>query len=383
VEPTQPEWLIQMEGILEALNEGVLIVDDCNQIVFANEVMARTFGYPAAELLGRTAAHFYRGADLTFLNEQVARRGHAGSNRFEFFLPRRDGERVPVIISSRVVEDPEGREFGVITITDITEQKRAQDGLREANSKLEKRQQEIEAELALAARVQQSLAPQGLRWGHFAVEAFYQPVSTIGGDLGLVTLLGNGQLNLLVCDVSGHGISSALIANRIYTEAVSQLERCAELGEMLRRLNSFILQQIRVPGFYFTLAAARLRDQDSRLAFANAGHPPAIWIRSTGSHSRLEARSTVLGIIPDAVSAAPTCEVELAPGDRLVLYTDGLIEVFDEREEMLGIEGLEEIASQAAGLPLPEMMRAILDRVEAWRHGPPRDDVSLILLGRA
>jgi PAS domain S-box-containing protein len=383
VKPHKPEWLREMEGILETLNEGVLIVDDCHQIVFANDSMARIWGYRPAELLGRTANYFYRGADLAFLNEQVARREHAGSNRFEFFLPRPGGDRVPVIISSRVIEDPEGREFVVITFTDITEQKRAEASLREANRELEKRQQEIEQDLALASRVQQSLAPSPLRWGPFAVEAFYHPVSTIGGDFGLVTPFGDGQLNLVVCDVSGHGISSALIANRIYSETISLLERRAELDEMLGRLNRFILQQIRVPGFYFSLAAARVRAQDSRLTFANAGHPPAIWIRGTGSSSRLESRSTVLGILPDAVSPDPTQEVELARGDRVVLYTDGLIEVFNDREEMLGVEGLEEIAGQAARLPLPEMVRAILDRVEAWRHGPPRDDVSLIVLERA
>jgi len=383
VEPQKPEWLLQMEGILEALNEGVLIVDDCNQIIFANGSMAAICDYPAAQFLGRTPGQFYRGADLAFLNEQIARREQAGSNRFEFFVPRGDSDRVPVIVSSRVIEDPEGREFVVITFTDITEQKRAEAGLREANRELEKRQQEIELELALASRVQQSLAPNPLRWGQFAVEAFYHPVSTIGGDFGLVTPLGDSQLNLVVCDVSGHGISSALIANRIYSETISLLERRAGLGEMLGRLNSFILQQIRVPGFYFSLAAARVRAQDSRLTFANAGHPPAIWIQGTGRCSQLESRSTVLGILPDAVSPDPTQEVELARGDRVVLYTDGLIEVFNDREEMLGVEGFEEIACQVARLPLPEMIRAILDRVEAWRHGPPRDDVSLIVLERA
>jgi sigma-B regulation protein RsbU (phosphoserine phosphatase) len=380
MDEVKPDWLLQMEGILEALNEGVLIVDDCNRIVFVNECMVQMCGYPVEEAVGRTPGHFYTGDDLAFLNQQIARGEKEGRLRYEFYVPRRNGERVPVVISSRVIEDPEGRPFAVVTFTDITEQKKTERQLKEANERLEKRQKEIETELALASRVQQSLAPQGLRWGRVAVETYYQPVRTIGGDFGLATPAGDSQLNLLVCDVSGHGIGSALVANRIYSETMSLLERRVELDDLLRRLNRFVLQQIRMTGFFFTMAIARLTDSGRRMSFVSAGHPPSIWISRRGEMRLLETQSSVLGCFENAVAPEPAMQVELEPGDRVTLYTDGLTEVFDRRDEMLGVGGLQEIVQSAAKKTLPEMKQAILEGVEAWRHGPLTDDISLVLV---
>ncbi len=379
-EVNKPDWLVQMEGILETLNEGVMIVDDCNHIIFVNQCLVEMGGYPVEAVLGRGPGDFYGGGDLAYALENIARGQHEGRARYEFFVPRRDGGRVPAVVSSRIVEDLEGRQFTIITFTDITEQKRTQTELQQANAKLRERQEEIERELQLAQRVQRSLAPQCIRWGSFAVEAFYMPVSSIGGDFGLVTPLGDDALNLLVCDVTGHGISAALIANRIYTETMHLLEHRADPGEMLRRLNEFVYRNIQVSGFYFTLAVARLHDHRRRLTFASAGHPPVLWVAPGGETRRLHSRSMVLGLLENAVDENPVEEVQLSRGDRVALYTDGFTEVFDRRGEQLGVDGLEEIVRQTATLPLEEMKQRILDRVGAWRHGPYTDDMSLVLV---
>src|ERR1700737_1546209 len=201
----KPGWLEQMEGILETLNEGVLITDDCQKILFANECMEELTGLPRSELLGRTPAYFYKAEELVPLEEQRARGITEGRNRFEYFIPRKGGAvRVPVIISARDIEDPDGRVFEVLTFTDISDQKQAERQLREANQKLEKRAHKVELELALASRVQQSMTPQSLRWGVVDVETYYMPARTIGGDFGVVTALHHGYLDLLVGDVSGH-----------------------------------------------------------------------------------------------------------------------------------------------------------------------------------
>ena len=73
-------------------------------------------------------------------------------------------------------------------------------------------------------------------------------------------------------------------------------------------------------------------------------------------------------------------EIELAPGDRLVLYTDGLVEVFNSLGDMLGVEGLERSVLQSAGRPIRELRQAIVDAVVAWRGGPLADDVSLVIV---
>jgi sigma-B regulation protein RsbU (phosphoserine phosphatase) len=88
----------------------------------------------------------------------------------------------------------------------------------------------------------------------------------------------------------------------------------------------------------------------------------------------------VLGALPEAVSPESTLDVSLRRGDRIVLYSDGITEVFNSQDEMLGVPGLREFVREAALLPFSKMMEAILDRVAAWRKGPPSDDVSLVLV---
>ena len=372
---------MQVEGILETLNEGVLVVDDCNRVLFANSNFEEMTGISRDDLVGIDAAtHFYGPEEAEFISKQREQSYRAGHNRFEFAIPRKDGSRLPVVIGSRTIEDPDGRHFSIVTFTDISEQKLAEAQLRDANLQLENRQREIEEDLALAARVQQSLAPKSLVWGGLRVETFYHPVRTIGGDFGLVSPLDEEHLNLLVCDVSGHGIGSALVANRIYSETITQLRNGAALPDMMRQLNRFVMQNIGTSVFFFTVAAARIDRDARRMVFAGAGHPPAMIARRGEEPLLLESRSMVLGALPDAVGVEATLDVDLEAGDRIVLYTDGITDVFDSRGEMLGVEGVQKFVRETSELPFGEMSQGILDRVAEWREGPPADDVSLVLV---
>jgi PAS domain S-box-containing protein len=376
----QREWLKQMEGILEMLNEGVAVIDDCERILFVNKCMERLLGAPRSELIGKTADTIYSGEDYQYTQERRALVKGVGYDRFEFFIPRADGTRVPVILSSRELEAPDASHFSVITCTDITEQKKAEQSLRDANVLLERRAEEIERDLALATRVQQSLAPHALQWGRLAVETYYMPVRTIGGDFGLVAPLDGTRLDLLVCDVSGHGISSALLANRVYTETITLLRNGMELGEMLRTLNRFVVEQIGVAGFMFTMAAAKLDQTGRQLIYAAAGHPPGLLISTSGEVRQLKPCSTVLGALKDAVPQKASEEFTLSAGDRLMLYSDGLFEVWNRENEMLGVKGLEKIARSASALPLPDMRQAIIQGVNSYSAEPLQDDVSLVLV---
>ncbi len=267
----------------------------------------------------------------------------------------------------------------MVTFTDISEQKNAELQVLEANLKLRERQDEIEADLALAARVQQSLAPKSLVWGGVRVETYFHAARTIGGDFGIVSALDDEHLTLLVGDVSGHGIGSALVANRIYTEMTTQLQSSIPLGDMMRHLNAFVRRSIGSSVFFFTAAAARLDHGGRRMVFAGAGHPPAMIVAPGQEPRLLESRSTVLGALPDAVGMEATLDVDLDRGDRIVLYTDGFTDVFDSTGDMLGVEGVQKIVRETAVLPFSEMKQAILNGVAEWRQGPTADDLSLVL----
>lgn len=147
--------------------------------------------------------------DITF------REGH---HRYEFVLLRKNGGYIPVIISYNALENSCGR-FRVITFTDISEQLRAKEKLRRANAQLRERQMEIEEDLRLASRVQKSLAPRPMVCAGMSVDSFNHPMHRIGGDFALVVSFENNRLSILVCDVFGHGIGSALIANGVVRDS--------------------------------------------------------------------------------------------------------------------------------------------------------------------
>lgn len=376
---TQQQWLEQVGSVLETLNQGVIINDEARRIVFANSIFLEMIKVPAGELLGRSIVDLYPPEDVIKLLELIGRREAQGRAQYEFYIPQADGGRLPVAVTSRLVQGGDSRAYGMVTATDISDQKRIQLELSHANAQLVDRQRQVEQELQLAERVQQSLAPRSLTWGGVSVEAYYQPVWSIGGDYGLVRPR-DDRLDVLVCDVSGHGISSALIANRIYSETMAEIERGADLGSMLRHLNHFAVQHLASSATYFTVAALRLDGAQRALQFVGAGHPPAMIVRRGQSPQLLESTNMVLGLFEDAVDSKSSIEATLQRGDRIVVYTDGLTENFDARGEMLGVDGLKEIVTDTSALPLAEMKTQILNRVASWRNGPAADDVSLVLV---
>jgi sigma-B regulation protein RsbU (phosphoserine phosphatase) len=381
VDSERPQWLQQMEPILETLNEGVVIGNDSSEILFVNTVFEEMTGFLRDEIIGHDALQLILGADGHARAQAFQEKTHEmGRGREEFFLTTKDGGRLPVVISVRAIYGPEGRRFAIVTLTDISEQKRTEERLREANARLAERHREIEQDLALSIRVQQSLAPKPRLWGRLRVDTFYQPAHRIGGDFGLVTPLEEEHLNILLCDVSGHGISSALVANRIYSETLTLLGNRAPLADMLRQLNSLVIQNVGVSGFFFTVAAARFDRSATSMEFAGAGHPPAMIVQPGAEPRLLPSRSLILGSLPDAVDADATLYTELESGDRIVLYTDGITDVFDSRGEMLKVEGVQNFVRETALLPFNEMKQGILKRVAAWRDGPLVDDVSLVLV---
>ena len=379
IETQKPEWLTQMETVLEVLNEGVVIADDSHRILFANSRFVDMTGIPRQDLIGFAPSCFYTSQEMEFLRQQIDVAFRAGHNRYAFVLPRKGGGRLPVIISSRTLQNS-GSRFGIVTFTDISEQVRAEQELRSANVELQKRQTEIEEDLRLAARVQNSLAPRSLVWDTMSVDAFYHPVHSIGGDFALVNSTDHEHLSLLVCDVSGHGIGSALVANRIYSETTTHLRSGMPFLDMFGELNRFLIEDIADSGMFVTVAAARIDAHRRSMVFAGAGHPPAMLARRGQNPVLLESRSMILGALPDAVDVTTTLEVQLQPDDRILLYTDGITEVFNSHGEMLGIPGVQEIVRQTSSLPAHEMKQGILNGVAAWREGPPTDDVSLMLV---
>jgi PAS domain S-box-containing protein len=262
----KPEWLTSMEAVLEVLNEGVVITNENHRILFANSLFVEMTGIPKQNLIGFDPSQFYSPQESDFVAQQIDVEFRDGHNRYAFVLPWKDGGRLPVIISSQALENS-GRQFGIVTFTDISEQMRVTEELRSSNAKLQQRQMEIDEDLRLAARVHRSLAPKSLVWDRLSIDSFYHAVHSVGGDFALVNSQDGEHISLLLCDVSGHGIGSALVANRIYSETMGHLRTGMPFIDMFAELNRFLIEEIGA-GMFITVAAVSIDTHLRRMVFA-------------------------------------------------------------------------------------------------------------------
>ncbi|HEV3447051.1 MAG TPA: PAS domain S-box protein, partial [Gemmataceae bacterium] len=132
METAKPEWLEQMEAVLETLNEGILISDDCDHVLFVNSVFEEMTGIARADILGRDPGELYSPEDLLILQELRNKTRQTGRSTNEFYIPTRAGGRLPILASARSIEDPDGRSFDIVSVIDISEQKAAEHDLRTA-----------------------------------------------------------------------------------------------------------------------------------------------------------------------------------------------------------------------------------------------------------
>src|ERR1700745_2838576 len=112
-----PDWLHEMETILEELNEGVVVVDDQLRVIFANEALTRMEHFERSEIQGRTPESIFPSEDLPSIKRQHESGHRYGRHRSEFYLPRKDGTKIREIFSRRVIQGPDRGEYGFISVS--------------------------------------------------------------------------------------------------------------------------------------------------------------------------------------------------------------------------------------------------------------------------
>jgi serine phosphatase RsbU (regulator of sigma subunit) len=252
--------------------------------------------------------------------------------------------------------------------------------LEDANAQLRQSNARVRQDLDLAERIQRSLVPPPVRRRDLEIETFYRPMIGIGGDYAHVRIR-DGRVLLAVCDVTGHGIAASCMANRVHMELERLAEEGASPSDALRAMNRFVYAQFAELGMYMTMVVGQLDLATRRFCWSSAGHPPALlWRGADGGCDRLHASAPVLGLEPD-LRGSVSEEIEVAPSDRLLLYTDGISEARDAAGHLYGVERLVKLLAQHAGEPIDAMARALVSGVDAFRAGPPRDDILLLTLG--
>ena len=239
-------------------------------------------------------------------------------------------------------------------------------------------QQAQEAELASAHEIQKHLLPRETpQIEGFQIACAWQPAKAVGGDYFDVFPVGEGRLGLCLADVSGKGITAALLMANLQASVKAFAQETITPAALCGRLNGVLCSNI-APGKFVTFFYGIVDQKTRTMVYENAGHCSPLVVHADGSVEIPPSVSGVLGLFSEWTFQ--NSEMQLRPGDCLLLLTDGVLEAADKRDEEFGYERLTEVVKRNRSLGAHGLRKKILEEVSAFCDGIFQDDASLILV---
>jgi phosphoserine phosphatase RsbU/P len=242
----------------------------------------------------------------------------------------------------------------------------------------ERLKQKIEEELDVARTIQQNLLPRRLpEEGWFRACGSSLASHQVGGDYFDVVKAGDSCWAFVVADVSGKGVSSALLASLLQGAFLTAGEGPERMTQKVESINRFLNERTE-GGKYATMFYGTL-DRDGRLRYINAGHCEPILLSSSGRYEYLETTAMPVGLLPQ--TEFPVTERLLSAGDRIVICSDGVTEAQNPRGEFFGRKPLREIVVAHPADTGAELHGAVLGAVKAFVDSAPQaDDITLVII---
>lgn len=247
----------------------------------------------------------------------------------------------------------------------------------------------LDRELGLAGSIQKLLLPQYIPQAHsLDIATVYRPAQKIGGDLYDVFDLGGGRIAAIVADVSGHGISAALLMAICRTNFQHVARSAISAADLLRGLNRAMMRSFK-RGMFVTITCAFIDTQRNTLSIARGGHERPILISNhLIEHGEceiefLDSKGLAIGISKPEVFDAAITEVSrsYSRGDVLVFYTDGLTEALNAEGEEFGAARFEAVLKKSHDLSADEINKTVLRELSAFTGGnEPADDLTLVTI---
>ena len=388
-------------SLVETLPQNIFRKNLNEQFTFANQRFCETLGRPLKDILGKTDFDFFP-ADLAAKYQKDDQLIMEAGKIFETVEENHPpgGEKLYVNVVKTPLRDAQGRIIGLQGIFwDITEKRRADDRLKQANldlalsqGELRVKNQQMEEDLRMAREIQQAIIPQQYPCFPLNVPAEksvlsfchrYLPTGAVGGDFFNIRPLSDTRIGVFICDVMGHGVRSALVTAILRALVEELTPNSDDPGKLLAQVNRdlrSILKQSGTP--LFTTAFYMIADLAENCAFyANAGHPRPMVIHESNRevellYNRNQKSNPALGLF-DSFDYG-TAKVTLSPGDRFVFYTDGVYDV-EKNGELLSVEWLQGALKERSHLALPSLFDDLLGELRSFSPEQEfQDDMCLV-----
>ncbi len=375
----------ELQQKLDELERFKALVDQSNDCIFLihfptrtlvdlNESACQQLACSRQELLQIPLDKFFPEEALTRINKLLTVGYEQGRDQDTIItrLEKCKGGSIPVEITIRLVKFNKEM-YGVAVARDITERQRAESALLE-NSKMLR-------DMELARQIQLSLLPVSTpQLSGVLLASCCVPASHVGGDYYDYYLRKDGMFDMVIADVSGHDIGSALMMVEFRALLRSRVHSFSTTGEILAMLNDLIYEDLNRSGLSITLFFIKYDPLTRSLSYSNAGHTLPLLVSSDrGDYLELDAEGLILGISKGVEFEEK--QILMRAGDLLVLHTDGIIETENSANEQFGIDRLSTIIQARRFDPPQAIIDAVLQEVALFRGANPQvDDVTMIVM---
>jgi sigma-B regulation protein RsbU (phosphoserine phosphatase) len=389
-------------SLVETLPQNIFRKNLEFRFTFANQQFCKTLGKPLEEITGKTDFDFFP-AELAAKYQRDDRRVLETGEPYETVEEHQPPGKDKIFV--QVVKTPlrgvEGKIIGLQAIFwDITQQRMADEKIRKANAALAQSRHELRAknvqmedDLRMAREIQLTMLPQQYptfpREGAQSESAFqfnhrYLPSGSVGGDFFTLSALSETQAAVFLCDVAGHDVRSALVTAMIRALVEELKPLATNPGQFLSKLNSDLYSILRHTGTpLLTTAFYLVADWQTRvMRYANAGHPKPLHVRRSARqvvqlYNAGGRSQPALGLMEKADYLSS--EIILSPRDLVLLFTDGLIEVQNQKSELYTQQSLVSAVQKRLELPSPQLFDEMLEEIRKYSEtGSFTDDLCVV-----
>jgi sigma-B regulation protein RsbU (phosphoserine phosphatase) len=255
------------------------------------------------------------------------------------------------------------------------------DSIQDKITRLDDQNKKMKMELVMARQVQKSIYPSEKDFEKFSIAVYHKPLIEVSGDFHDVFPLENGRYGVFIADVSGHGVSAALITMLIKQIFEKMSVKYTDTKSLFRYMNDELGDLVTTFDKYFT-AFYLILDKDNRMTFSNAGHPKIYLARAEGSKLyELDTDGVFIGFSKDMSPKFASKRIQLHPKDKIFLFTDGITEAPDKNMDQYGLKRLLDTARKHSNEPCGTLLESILADFHSFAdESKRRDDETLMII---